>query len=128
AIFRGRRHRFGAPTNDFWGVDILAALSEMAAAKALGIYWADAPEPDVDGDVGPYFVRHTERPDGCLILHPADHDDRVYILVVGSPPSFRVVGWLWGREGKLQSYWRSDLARPCFMAPQEQLHGMDVLP
>lgn len=131
AIKDGRQHHYGEPKKklwDLWGTDVGAALCEQATAKGLGAYWGDTPAPDIDGDVGAYFVRGTELARGGLILHPDDLDGRIYICTIGTGPDFRLVGWLYAEEGKIGDFWRTDLERPCFIAPQRLLHGMEELP
>lgn len=128
ALERRAKHRVYAPA-DPWGNHVNAAAAEMALAKALGLYWADSPVLDYAGDVGPYQVRSTKRLDGPLILRPSDSDDAVFVLVVCDVPTYRIVGWTWASQGKVQPYWQpdDDLAG-CWKVPQEFLRPLVDLP
>lgn len=123
---RGRPEPWGEPP-DGWGADIEGAGAEMALAKVLGRYWAGAVVEDpreLDGDVGQRVqVRHTPRRNGCLLLHPTDPDDHAFVLVVGAMPTYRIIGWLYARQGKRESYWRTDTGRPAFFVPQGALRA-----
>jgi hypothetical protein len=128
AIFRGRQHRHGRGERDEWQYDVQACAAELAVAKALDRFWSDSPAPDYGGDVGTLHVRHTLREGGRLILRPNDPDDAVFVLVTGSIPSFRVVGWVTGWEGKAGT--PDDLGNgrpPCWLVPQPALHPIEVL-
>jgi hypothetical protein len=102
SLFRDRQPRYGAAGN--WDDDIVGALAELVVAKALNLYPSFGPDPDTS-DVGKYHVRATELDHGSLILHRDDPDDGAFLLVVGRPPRFRIVGWCYGHEGKIDAYW-----------------------
>lgn len=112
-------------TDDAWGRHIEGALGEYAAAKHLNVCWT----PSIGkldtavGDVAGYQVRSTTRQNGSLIVHPADNDDHVFILVTLNltKPEARVVGHITGRAAKHDRYWRADLNRPAFFIPQHAL-------
>lgn len=107
-----------------WSLDIEAAAAEMAYAKARNLYWpglVDDPKA-LPGDVGIAEIRQTANPEGHLLLHDDDHDDRPYVLVIGQTPEFRIVGWIWGRDGKQRHWWRADTGRPAYFIPQGALH------
>lgn len=42
-------------------------------------------------------------------------------------PTFKMVGWILGKEGKQDKYWRDNVPRPCYMVRQEDLRNMDDL-
>lgn len=123
AIDRDRKHRFDW-SNHSWAVDIEAAGAEMAYAKLRNRYWADAAEPDTDGDVGPAQIRWTSRQNGCLLIHPEDADDAPFVLVTGALPKLNVVGYIYGKVAKQQRWWRADTGRPAFFVPQHALHAL----
>lgn len=123
ALRLGRQDNHGFE-GDGWGVHIEGACAEVAVAKATGRYW-DAvvrrPE-DLAGDVGRGLqVRSTRRSNGSLIIHHSDPDDAAFVLVVAKPPVFNLVGWIRGRDGKHDEWWRADLPRPAFFVPQREL-------
>jgi hypothetical protein len=123
---RGRPDTYGKDVTGLeggWGVHIEGAAAEMAVAKALGLYW-EGVWSEIDrgrGDVGDYQVRHTLRDKGCLLLHPDDLDDAMFVLVTGVAPKLRIAGKIMGREGKDTRYWRTDTGRPAFFIPQGAL-------
>ena len=127
----GSVHRWGyAPTPELeWGNHVCAALAELAVAKALGLYWADRPLPDVDGDIAAYFVRWTRHEHGGLILRREDKAERVYVLACGAPPAFRLPGWILAAEGQSERYLEAlGHGRPrCYRVPQSALHPIGTL-
>jgi hypothetical protein len=128
AIFRGRQPRHGRGSGDEWHDDVQACAAEMAVAKALDRFWSDSPAPDYGGDVGELHVRHTTREDGRLILRPSDPDEGTFVLVTGSIPAFRVVGWITGRDGKAGEPHDIPNGRPpCWMVPQSELRPIEEL-
>lgn len=113
---------------------VSGAIAEWAVAKWLGVLWDPSvgltweEVAQVPGDVGKIEVRSTPYPSGCLPLHDYSFDDRAYVLVLSHrAPEYTLAGWLWGREGKDRRFWRADLPRPCFLAPQGELRSMDVI-
>lgn len=130
ALEHKRKDRYGKPKGDLWGIDITSSLSELAVSKATGQYWyAHVGSSDVElpGDVGSLQVRSTSYATGCLVLHKADDDDAKFILVIANAPRFKIAGWTFGRDGKQESYWKSEWERPCYLVPQDQLKALAVL-
>lgn len=86
-------HRNGAA--DTWTLHIEGAAGELAAAKALGVYWpATVGTFHREGDLGPGVeVRTRARHDYDLILRDDDNPESAYILVTGTLPHYRVHGW-----------------------------------
>lgn len=123
---RGRPDAHGY-RGDGWSIDIEGAAAEMAYAKMRDAYWLAVADNfhALDGDVGRTQIRSTARPDGCLILHPDDPDDSAFVLAIGCAPTFRFVGWGYGRDLKRREYWREDTGRPAFFIPQAALQGAD---
>jgi hypothetical protein len=124
AIKLGRVHRHaydGADAGGTWTMDIEAFGAEMLVARHFGRYHGWQEETDEDGDVGPIQVRHTLRPDGCLIVHPDDSDEAPFILVVGQMPHQQIKGGIRGERAKRPEFWRDDVRNPAFFVPQEAL-------
>ncbi len=129
ALKLNRPDRYGY-SGDGWSIHITGAAAELAVAKASGRYWhALATRPStLPGDVGRMQVRWTSRRDGDLILHPDDGDETPFILVVGAAPTFTLVGWVLGFEGKRSEWWRDPAGgRPAFFVPQAELTPVEVL-
>jgi hypothetical protein len=124
-IFKGRQHAYAGPRDASWQMHIEGAAGEQAFAKWSGRYWnGNLGDLDAD-DVGHVQVRTTGRPDGRLILHPLDPDDRPFVLVTGISPRFVLRGWIRGSDGKQQQWWRDPVGgRPAYFVPQSALRPM----
>jgi hypothetical protein len=50
-------------------------------------------------------------------------------LVVGRIPTFRIVGWIPGKDAKQEKYWRTDIANrePAWFVPQANLRDIEKL-
>lgn len=116
------------PAHLAWQVKIEGALAELAVAKALGDYWSGASYRGA-ADSGGIEVRMTRYQDGCLFLHEHDKSDARYVLAAGLNGTYKVAGWLWGREGQQEKYWRRVSAErnPAFFVPQSELHPLDEI-
>jgi hypothetical protein len=123
ALRRGLVNHHGYK-GDGWGDHIEAAGAELAVAKFLGRYWSGSVDTfKASGDVGPYEVRWRSSTTYDLLIRPGDADDRPFFLVLGQFPTYRVVGWIMGRDGKREE-WRQHYGdRPAaFFVPQSALH------
>lgn len=125
-----RQNYYGEPDDEgaLWNLDINAACAEKAYAKMTGRYWAATTDPDKHlGDVGGQGVRSTDKPNGCLILHPRDEDDRVFVLMVGSGRHWEFRGSIVARKGKQLGpdgkprWWRTNVRTPAYFVPQSEL-------
>lgn len=127
------RGKYGAPEDEgAWEPDFFSCQGEMATAKYLNLFWSGTVglygSVDVGGESG-VETRTRRKHWHQLILHPDDKDDRPHVLVSAhNPPTFQLVGWIYGGDGKLQKFW-SDPAggRPAFFVPQEELRPIDEL-
>lgn len=130
-MYRVRAKGFKQPRGeavDPWAVNIDGAMAEALVAKHTGKYWHAINKDFKDlPDVGELEVRHTRYPNGAILLHPTDKDDRKYVLVAGLWPNMRIVGWIWGRDGKHPDYWKDDIDRPCFWVPQNKLESHESI-
>lgn len=104
--------------------EIVGACGEMAAAKALNVFWSPSVNTfhrssDLPGGIE---VRSTTEIANSLIVRDNDRDDWAYILVVGNPPIMTVVGWLFGYEAKSEKFLRNPHNnRPAWFVPQPEL-------
>lgn len=111
-----------------WGIDICGAFGEMAVAKALGLYWEGGVDTFKAPDIGQFQVRSSRHTNGRLIVRDNDHDDDIFILVVGKAPSFEIVGWIKGKDAKTDAYLDNpNELRPAWFVPQEALHPISEL-
>ena len=126
-----KQGQYGANNNkNGWQYNCDGACGEMCVAKYLNKYWDGALGNFRAQDVGHYQVRTTPNDWGHLLLHPKDEDAEVFILILShGSPEFILKGWLLGKEGKVDEFWRDGTkGRPAFFVPQEALHSMDTLP
>jgi hypothetical protein len=126
---RGCRDNYGY-TGDPTAIHVLGATAEYAVARSLNLFWTP-----IDGRRGSYGdvchleVRGTTHPNGRLIVHDDDPDDRPYVLVRVLLPVCDVIGWAWGADCKRTEYWPGPYPeRPAYYLPNEQLIGMTALP
>jgi len=106
-----------------WETHIVGAQGEALVAKHFGCEWDGALGDYAAKDVGGYQVRTTRIKSGCLILHPEDLDDDLFVLVVLLRDGVGdLVGAKIGHRGKIAEFWRDPgTGRPCFMVPQSAL-------
>lgn len=113
-----------------WTEHVEGACAEAALAKWLNRWWAGGMDNfNRGGDVAGYEVKSTARVDGCLIVATHNSDARVYVLAIGRAPSFKLAGWIVGRDAKRAEWLRSINDRPAaYFVPQAALHPMNTLP
>lgn len=129
ALSQGRAPTYGAGYTPV--PDVVGAWGEAVIAKATGTYWlGDLGHPDAGAaDVGPFHVRTTTHPDGCLILHDSDAKPDPFVLVIANrPPQFRIAGWCLGADGQQATWWRTDTGRPAYFVPQSALLPFSEVP
>ena len=121
-----RQDYYGAENSDGFGLHITGCLGEAVVAKHLNLYWMGT-GTFRGKDVGEKFeVRTSSLKKASLILHPNDADESKFILVVGGGIRYQIKGWIYGKEGKDQQWWR-DIDRPAFFVPQSALHPINTL-
>lgn len=100
-----------------WDDEVEGACAELAFCKWRGVYWTGLSQLRAR-DGGEFEVRYTHHEgNGGLIIYEHDIDDRVFVLIDGYAPRFRLVGWLRGRDGK-----RDEYRKPFgFLVPRERL-------
>lgn len=112
-------------------ISIQGALGEIALAKYLNVYWDQynsKRETWYEGDVGSFEVRTIRKRHHNLTLHQRDRDNRAYILACAEPPTVLLLGWIMGKDGKLEKYWTEpQKGRPCFLFPRNKLKPMGEL-
>lgn len=113
---------FGIPDADNWRTDVEGACAEVAVAKLLNKFWCGGVGTFKNPDVGNYQVRWTHREDGCLIVRPTDADHEYFILVTGTIPNYKVIGWIKGALAKKEIWKRGPNGRPAaYFVPQSAL-------
>lgn len=130
AIFKGLNHAYGADPRDTWKMAIEGALGELAVARYYGIPWRPKIGQPTPGDVGGYEVRTVSIMNHRLILHPEDPDEAPAIHVVGLLGNYRLVGWVYCKQGKNDDYWEDPQGteRWAYFVPNKILQPMQTLP
>lgn len=115
-----------ATTAESWYYNVVGAQGEMAAAKALGLYWAATINAEKgEADIGPdWQVRTLAGHDYDLIVRKDDRSDQKFVLVTGEGPDFRVHGWMLGEDAKRDEWFkdRGGRGKPCWWVPQADLN------
>jgi len=131
SLAHGSPDAFGlSAEKDGWGLHIEGAAGEMAAAKALNIYWSATVNTfKKGGDLGDRIqVRTRSKHDYELLVRPSDRDDDIFVLVTGKSPRFLVHGWISGQEAKQASYLKTHGGRdPAYFVPHRALRRLDEL-
>ena len=126
-LFDKKQPRWGQ-TENIWQAMVEGTLAEYAVAKALDICWDGGVGTFTLPDAGPFQVRHTERANGKMLLHPSDKDDEICVLVVGNYGTYTLHGWAVIGDVKLPEYWWDPKGgRPCYFVPREALRPMEEL-
>lgn len=102
--FGGLKNNHGYTGKNQWDIDIEGAIAEMIVAKTLGLYWDGSIDVfkrgDINDEVSWIEVRWIDSREKRLIVRPDDPDDRVFILVMGHCPKYRIVGYISGAQAK----------------------------
>ncbi len=111
-----------------WDVDIEGACGELAACKALGVYWNPSVDvynvPDIPPDID---VKTTAT--GQFIVKPHYIDSRRYLFVQGAAPTYKVVGWIFGCEAKRIDWHKTQREDypAAYFVPQSALRPLGTL-
>lgn len=110
-----------------WNLHIEGACGELAAAKAMKLYWAGGINNFKNGgDVGKLQVRTRSKPDYELIICNDDADDDTFVLVVGQCPAYDVIGKIRACDGKKDEWICEHGHRPAaWFVPQKVLDPIE---
>jgi hypothetical protein len=126
-MMKRRRHRWACGADRGWGNHIDGCIGEFALAQQLDRSWSPGivGAPDLACGIEVRASRHEK---ASLILHPSDHDDKIYVLAWLHWEYVAIPGWLWGKEGKRDEYWRTEGVRyPAYFIAQARLRPLDDL-
>lgn len=124
-----RQQTYGSTGDNAWTLHIEGAAGEMAAAKALDLFW-NAPIGTYrrGGDIGAVQVRTRSQHSYELIVRPDDRPDDVFVLVTGRAPRYRVPGWITGREAMQPEWLHEHGDRPAaYFVPHAALHPLSTM-
>lgn len=115
------------PYADRWRCHIEGALGEMAFAKAGGIYFGYKQGVfHTEADIGKLIEVRTAQMQDRLIVRPKDKTERLFVLLTGWSPCFRVWGWMLGSEAKQDKYWQDPNGRGfAWFVPKSDLHPLN---
>lgn len=117
---RGMRER--------WADTLHGMMGEIALAHALDLPWTPGGMNVSRGDVAHRIeVRATEHPNGHLLIYDDDDRDRVFVLMIGHYPVFRIAGGMIAADARNGGWWRPDSDPPCFWVPQASLLNVPEL-
>lgn len=123
----GRKDKFPVINNSFWDIDVEGAMAEMAYCKYRNKFWTGSVNTFKQADCGVRTqIRSTSHQNGRLIIRNDDDDSHFYVLIVGKCPTYSIIGWIKGLDGKKQKYQSSpNNGPPAFFIPQTDLHKFD---
>lgn len=126
---RGTHGDGSGPRSDRdWGIQVETAVAELAVAKALNLFWSGPLGITIHDVGGCVHVRPDSDDTGYLVVRKGDPDDHVFVLVTGACPSYTVVGWAFGTEGKQEEYWNPMAPEGAvFCVPADKLHDPNQL-
>lgn len=131
SIVNGRQdqHGFDGSDGDGWKNHIEGACGEFATAKAKNWLWNGSINTFHNaGDVGKVEVRTRTKHHYELIVRSNDNDAVPFVLVTGIAPTYRVHGWIYGREAKREEWSQNHGGRPpAYFVPQNELEPIDTL-
>lgn len=127
SLKRGSKNTYGLEGLNDWQIHIEGALGEIALAKTLGMYWDGSVDTFKNkGDVGILEVRTTSKHTNCLLLREKDDPKKIYWLVTGICPTYRIQGWLKGEDGMKSEFFRQDVRYPAWFVPIDKLNTPDM--
>jgi len=135
SAMRDKRKLEEKRTDDSIERHIHGAISELAVAKAFGIYWSPAvgrTDTEVGDIAGKFHVKSITNKNHCCIIRPNDPPEFPYVLVLLDLPMTYLMGWIEGTEGKNPIFWReanstNTLHTSAFFVPQRALKPMSQL-
>lgn len=126
-IYRARQDAHGF-NGDGWGVSIEGIGAELVVAKTVGVFYdlfSEALDRDT-GDVAGLHVRSSTHASGHLIVY-RDGPEGMYVLVVGSLPRYRIVGWIDKADACKDTWWNAEARDPSYWVPQSALSPIETL-
>ena len=123
----GYQHKYGMTDDKSWQGHIQGALGELVFAKYLGVYWTGNLGDLRSPDVAEFEVRSTASHENRLIVHKPDADDRRFYLVTGKMVTWKIHGWILGRDGKQDRWWEDpqNKNRWAYFVPHKALNPLD---
>jgi len=128
AVLRHCEEKSDMPGADGWSHHIEGALGEIAAAKALNMYWPGSVNAWKECDLEGIQVRTRSKSSYDLLVRPNDAENCVWVLVTGGCGTYDVSGWISGHDAKQERFFRSPNDRaPAYFIPQSELKPIETL-
>lgn len=133
AARHGWQHKYDLPDETHLDTQIRGFAAEMAVAKYLGVEWQGWLPREINSrvrkraDVAGIEVRNSRYDGGKLAIYPNDPDDQPCLLVTGTGPVFRLVGWCYPPEGRNPA-WTATFGSFHYRVPQFALRPITTLP
>jgi hypothetical protein len=114
--------RSGEPPEQLFDRMIKGALAEAAFAKHFNRFWSKGTKGA--SDVDNMEVRCTHYDTGHMEMHKWDKDDSRYYLLTGMNGTYKIRGWILGKDAKKPQYWRvmQEGRKPQYWIPQSALN------
>jgi hypothetical protein len=109
---------------------IMGQMGEEALCKYFKIYPAAGVERITDVDPGGFEIRTTHHHNGHLLIYKNDIPKKLetkFVLVCGHWPDFQLIGWILGKDGAQEPYWRPEGKQACWWIPQNKLRPMSEI-
>jgi len=128
AMERNLRDKKSVNAREGWTLHIEGAAGELAACLAMGIEWPATVNAGKAPDAWEHLeIRRRIEQWYDLAIRDGDRPERLYVLVAGQIPLFRVVGWIKGRNGMIPQYRKDPNGRgEAWFVPQADL--LDIQP
>lgn len=123
SLCSSRVSSFTRSVENEWHIDIEGALGELAVAKFLGVEWSEGVNTFGAADVGKNIQvkttgAKTQTPH-LIVTKVTPH--HYYVLVIGSAPQYRIVGWILGEHILAGKFWNDFRGFPAHWVPVKAL-------
>jgi len=120
-------HGFDKEQIDSLANDIHGAGGELAAAKALKLYWPATVDTFDKPDIGENTqVRTAQKDNYSLIIRESAKDNEIYVHVTGRLPFYKVWGYIRAGDAKQDKYIKAPNGRPpAWFVPASDLKKID---
>ena len=116
-------HGFESSGIDSLANDVHGAGGEIAAARALKLYWPATVDTFDKPDIGDNTqVRTAQKDHYCLIIRKTAKDSETYVHVTGKLPFYKVWGYIKAAQAKQDKYKKAPNNRePAWFVPAKDL-------
>lgn len=124
AVKDGRKDKHGLDPSKALETHLKGVWPEQVVAKCFNRYWDGSVntykrKPDLDG----VEIRGRSKHSYDLMIRTDDDPSKAYVLVTGTPPTFVVRGWIYGKDARRKEWWLNPDERGwAWFVPQSALH------